>query len=265
MPVTIKDVARLAGVSPQTVSNVINRRPFVRTETRERVLKVCEELGYHPNAAARSLVTRKRNIIGLVLANIKNPIYGEIVDTITSVADRYGYSVMVGNTRRDAASEERIVRVLVEQRVDGVLLASSTWDSEVTAALQGAEIPVIHIMHHPRELTVDYYGADNVGGTRDATEHLIGLGHTALGFMHGPLTSTSIQREQGFRDAMAAAGLEVNENWVAEGDYTREGGYRAARAALEGTAPSDRLCMRQRYDGAGGPGRRVRAGHPRAG
>lgn len=233
MPVTIKDVARQAGVSAQTVSNVMNDRPLVREETRQRVLRACEELGYHPNAAARSLVTRHRNIIGLVLANIKNPIYGEIVDTITLVADRFGYSVMVGNTRRDAASEARIVRLLTEQRVDGVLLTSSTWDSRATDVLQDAGIPVIHILHHPKDLTVDYYGADNIAGTRQATAHLISLGHGALGFLHGPLTSTSIQREQGFREALQAAGLTVNARWVAEGDYTREGGYRATRRLLE--------------------------------
>ena len=233
MSVTIKDVARVAGVSPQTVSNVVNQRPFVRPETRERVLKVCEELGYHPNAAARSLVTRRRNIIGLVLANIKNPIYGEIVDTITTVADRYGYAVMVGNTRRDADSEARIVRLLVEQRVDGVLLASSTWDSTATAVPQHVGIPVIQILSHPKNLTVDYYGFDNVGGTRQATSHLVGLGHTALAFVHGPLMSTSLQRQQGFREAMTAAELAVRPEWVVEGDYTLEGGYRAGRSLLE--------------------------------
>ncbi len=234
MSVTIKDVARKAGVSPQTVSNVMNQRPFVRPETRERVLQVCEELGYHPNAAARSLVTRRRNIIGLVLANIQNPIYGEIVDTITTAADRYGYAVMVGNTWRDADSEARIVRLLVEQRVDGVLLASSTWDSTATEVLQHAGIPVIQILHHPKNLTVDYYGADNVGGMRQATSHLIRLGHVALGFLHGPLTSTSLQRQQGFREALTAAGLGIRPEWDVEGDYTREGGYRAAQMLLEG-------------------------------
>ena len=236
MAVTVKDVARYAGVSPQTVSNVVNNRPFVRPETREKVLKACGVLEYHPNAAARSLVTRRRHIIGIVLTNLRNPIYGEVVETLTTVAEKYGYSVIVGNSRREAGSESRISTLLVEQRVDGVLLSASTWDSHVADIFRNADIPAIHLLNHPQKAEVDYYGADNRGGVRLTTAHLISLGHVSFGFVRGPLNSSiSIQREMGFRDAMRSAGLVVNPRWLAETDYTHKGSLHATRLLLERT------------------------------
>ena len=233
MSITIKDVALRAGVSIQTVSNVLNRRVNVRPKTRSRVLKACEELNYTPNAAARSLVTRKSKAIGLIVTNIRNPIYGDIVATINEVAERYGYSVMVGNTQRDSVSEQRIVNLLVAQRVDGVLLASGTWDSSATEMLLSANIPVVRILYHPETLNTDYFGADNCEGTRIATSHLIALGHTRIGFVTGPKSSISLQREQGFKDAMKTVELPINESWIIDGGFNRELAYRAGTQLLK--------------------------------
>jgi LacI family transcriptional regulator len=233
MSITIKDVALRAEVSIQTVSNVLNRRVRVRPETRGKVLKACEELNYTPNAAARSLVTRKSKVIGIIVTNIRNPIYGDIVATINEVAERYGYSVMVGNTQRDSVSEQRIVNLLVEQRVDGVLLASGNWDSSATEMLLSANIPVVRFLYHPETLNTDYYGADNVEGSRIATNHLIVIGHTKIGFVTGPKSSISLQREQGFKDAMKTAELPINESWIVDGGFTRELAYRAGTQLLK--------------------------------
>lgn len=233
MSITIKDVALRAAVSIQTVSNVLNRRVNVRPETRSRVLKACEELNYTPNAAARSLVTRKSNTIGIIVTNIRNPIYGDIVATINEVAERYEYSVIVGNTQRDSVSEQRVVNLLVEQRVDGVLLASGTWDSLATEMLHSANIPVVRFLYHPERLNTDYFGADNCEGTRLATNHLIALGHTRIGFVSGPKSSISLQREQGFKDAMKTAELPVNESWIVDGGFTRKLAYRAGAQLLK--------------------------------
>jgi LacI family transcriptional regulator len=233
MSITIKDVAQAAGVSIQTVSNVLNRRVNVRPRTRSKVLKACEELNYTPNAIARSLVTRKSNAIGLIVTNIRNPIYGDIVATINDVAERYGYSVMVGNTKRDSVSEQRIVNLLVEQRVDGVLLASGAWDSPASEILLSANIPVVRVLYHPETLNTDYFGSDNCAGSRMATDHLIGLGHTRIGFLTGPRSSISQQREQGFRDAMKAADLSIDEAWIVDGGFTRELAYKAGSQLLK--------------------------------
>lgn len=243
MSITIKDVARRAGVSIQTVSNVLNRRIKVRPQTRSKVLKACEELNYMPNAVARSLVTRKSNAIGLIVTNIRNPVYGDIVASINEVAERHGYSVIVGNTQRDSVSEQRIVNLLVEQRVDGVLLASGTWDSSATELLLSARIPVVRLHYHPQTLNTDFFGADNCGGTRIATNHLIGLGHLNIGFVTGPKSSISLQREQGFKDAMRAAELPINETWIVDGGFTREGAYSAGVQLLRRkNRPSGIVC-----------------------
>jgi DNA-binding LacI/PurR family transcriptional regulator len=233
MSITIKDVAQRAEVSIQTVSNVLNRRVNVRPKTRSRVLTACEELNYTPNAVARSLVTRKSKTIGVIVTNIRNPIYGDIIATINEVAERYGYSVMVGNTQRDSVSEQRVVNLLVEQRVDGVLLASGTWDSSATEMLLSANIPVVRFLYHPETLNTDYFGADNVRGTRIATDHLIALGHTRIGFVTGPQSSISLQRLQGFMDAMKTAELPITETWIVDGGFTRELTYRAAIKLLK--------------------------------
>jgi DNA-binding LacI/PurR family transcriptional regulator len=243
MTVTIKDVARRAGVSIQTVSNVLNRRVNVRPQTRSKVLKASEELNYMPNAIARSLVTRKTKAIGLIITNIRNPIYGDVVASINEVAERYGYSVIVGNTQRDSVSEQRIVNLLFEQRVDGVLLASGTWDSSATELLHSARIPVVRFLSHPQTLNTDFFGADDCEGTRIATNHLIGLGHVDIGFVTGPKSSISLQREQGFRDAMRAAELKVNDQWIVDGAFLREGAYNAGVQLLrKKSRPSAMVC-----------------------
>ena len=238
MPVTLKDIARHAGVSIQTVSNVINNRPFVRQETRQRVMTACEALGYHPNAAARSLVTQRRNILGVVLARM-DPVYSEIIEAIVRQAEPYGYSIIVGTTKRSADAEARTVNFLIEHRVDGVILASSTWDSVAADLLRTAAIPFVRMLQRPNDPSEDFVGNDNFQGAADTAQHLVSLGHTTLGFVRGPvgpthpLTSTSLERERGFRKTVLAAGLPVFESWIADGNYTLEGGYRAGRLLLE--------------------------------
>jgi LacI family transcriptional regulator len=240
--VTLKDIARHAGVSIQTVSNVVNERSFVREETRTRVLQACAELDYCPNAAARSLVTQRRHIVGLALARM-DPVYSEIVDAIVTHCEPLGYSTIISTTKRDAGAEARAVNMLIEQRVDGVILASSTEDSVAADLLRAAGIPFVRMLQRPTDPTEDYFGNDNFQGAADATRYLIALGHTALGFVRGPvgatspLTSTSLEREQGFRKTMFAAGLPVFESWVADGGYSLQGGYRAGKLLLERASP----------------------------
>ena len=226
MAVTLKDVALRAGVSIQTVSNVLNRRVNVRTKTRIKVLEACEELNYRPNAAARSLVTQKSRVLGLVIPDITNPIFGDVFSTISKVSERYGYSVMVGNSRRETIPEYRIINLLVEQRVDGVLLISSTSDNISIEPLLMSNIPVVRLLTEPKGLNTDFFGTDDCNGTRMATEHLISLGHRQLGYIRGRALSQSIQREIGFRDTMRTAGLPVNEDWMIGSDFSREVAYR---------------------------------------
>jgi DNA-binding LacI/PurR family transcriptional regulator len=243
MAVTIKDVAKAAGVSPQTVSNVLSGKRNVRPHTRHKVLKACEELDYTPDATARGLVTRKRHTIGLVITNIQNPVYGEIIETISEVAERYGYSIMVGVTKRNAISETKIVNMFVQQRLDGVLLASGMLDSTASEVLSRAGIPTVRILYHPERLDTDFYGSDNVMGMRLVTDHIIALGHKGIGFVNGIKSSISLQREQGFQDALKAAGLEMRKEWLIDGGFTRAKAYAATKRVLSGTdRPTALVC-----------------------
>lgn len=218
--VTIIDVAQRAGVSPKTVSNVVNNRPVVRPATRERVQAVIQELDYRPSAAARSLVTRRRRLIGFLLADITNPAYPEMVEAIASNTQQSGYMLLLCNTRRDPVEEDRYVNLLIEQQVDGVIISSSSAESHVGEILARHGIHVVLFNRHPREFTANYVGVDNDLGGYLATRHLIALGHRRIAFIRGESgASTSQEREAGFRRALQESGMPVDERLLVFGDF----------------------------------------------
>lgn len=232
-PVTIKDVARLAGVSPKTVSNVVNNRPVVKPTTRQRVLDAIRALDYHPSALARGMVTRSRRLIGLVLADITNPAYPEMVEGVASLARQAGFMVMLCNTGRDPDEEQRYVHLLIEQRVDGVIIASSRMDSQAAEMLTSAGIKVVLFNRHPEQYSVSFVGVDNEGGGYLATRHLLDLGHRRIAFIRGTRgASTSIEREQGYRRALGEYGIEPDPELIGWGDYHPEVARTAADLLL---------------------------------
>ncbi len=233
MSATINDVAKRAGVSPKTVSNVINARPHVREETRSRVLQAVEELGYHPDIAARSLVTKRRNLIGFMLWDILNPAYTEMVEIIIGKAREAGYMVILGNVARDPSEEDRLATLLIERRVDGAILASTTEDSEVPNRLMAAGVPVVMVSRYVDNSSADYVGVDNRGGGYLVTQHLLRVGHERIAFIRGAqAASTSRDREDGYRSALEEHGIAYEPALVAEGQYTSRGAYEAAHRLL---------------------------------
>ena len=233
MSATINDVAKRAGVSPKTVSNVINARPHVREATRSRVLQAIQELGYHPDVAARGMVTKRRSLIGFMLWDILNPAYTEMVEIIVAKAREAGYMVILGNVARDPAEEERLATLLIERRIDGAILASTTNDSDVPNRLMASGVPVVLVSRYPDQLSTDYVGVDNLGGGTLVTQHLLRLGHERIAFIRGArLTSTSMDREAGYRNALANHGIDCDPDLVVEGNYTPRGAYEAAHRLL---------------------------------
>ena len=233
MPVTINDVAKRAGVSPKTVSNVIHDHPHVRESTRSKVLKAIEELGYQPNIAARSLVTKRHDLIGFVLWDILNPAYTEMVETTVAQARESGYMLILGNAGRDPGEEDRVVTLMIQQRVDGIILASTTRGSKVPERLVEAGVPVVLVSRYPEDLFTDYVGVDNVRGEYMMTHHLLRLGHTRIAFMRGiPTVSTSVDREAGYRQALEDHGIAYDESLVGSGNYTPQEAYLAAGRLL---------------------------------
>lgn len=230
--VTIIDVARKAGVSPKTVSNVVNNRPVVRPATRERVQEVIRELEYRPSAAARSLVTRTRRLIGFLLADIKNPAYPEMVEAIASQTHQNGFMLLLCNTGRDPVEEDHYVNLLIEQQVDGVIISSSGAEGRAAGILSRRGIQVVLFNRHPKVFNENYVGVDNEGGGYSAAGYLLALGHTRIAFFRGePGSSTSEEREAGFRRALLENGVPMDDSQFIFGDF-RVGKSREAATAL---------------------------------
>jgi LacI family transcriptional regulator len=229
MPIDSREIATRAGVSQSTVSRVINNRPGVREEIRQRVLKLIAEVGYYPNAGARSLVTSKTSKIGLLVSGIINPFYPELVESVEAFAREEGYNVLLCNLQRDPSMNEIYTRLLIEQRVAGVIISSITLDSEVHRQFSRAGIPVVFVNRHPSNTQqANAVVTDNVGGAYKITKHLIELGHSRIAFIRGLLnTSTSLDREAGYRQCLADHGLEFDGTLLEQGDYYREKAYEA--------------------------------------
>ena len=231
--VTISDVAREAGVSLMTVSRVINDKGEISPSTRQHVLEIIERLGYRPSGIARGLATQRTGTIGLVVPDIANPFFSDVVRGAEDRAGAAGYHVFVCNTDESPHRELSVLESLEEKRVDGLVLCSSRLqDDTLRAALD----------HHPAAVLVNrrlegarvgaILLADDAGACL-AVQHLLQSGHRAIGFLAGPLTSySSWQRARGYRAALEAAGIAYNPDWVRPCSYEVKGGKETARILL---------------------------------
>jgi len=235
--VTIKHVAEQTGVSTQTVSRVINGRPDVAAETRQRVLEAIEQLGYQPNALARSLIRRRSHTLGVVTAGLTyiGPAY--TLNGITDQAEAMGYSLLLKVLPSFESDEVApILDELLARQVDGVIWAvaevgnNHAWMDERLPALP---VPIIFLTMHPQS-EVNVVAVDNYIGGRMATEHLLQQGYRRIGHIAGPLAWwESRQRMAGWRDALTEAGISVYDSHWAEGDWSPKSGEEAIQCLLE--------------------------------
>jgi LacI family transcriptional regulator len=237
--VSITEVARRAGVSITTVSRVLNPVSAypVAPATRRRVLAAASALQYSPSALARALVTRRSRMVGVLLGDIVDPYFAEIVRGIEDVARRAGYLVVVCNTSRDPGTERRYVTALSEHRADAIIfLGGDIFDAPTRRALErelaqlgnhGAVAVAVAGDH----ADLPAFDIDHAAGASEMVRYLVGLGHRRIGFVSGPMmVSTSRYRREGFVTSMAAAGLFGD--LIEEGDFTHAGGEAAARRLL---------------------------------
>jgi LacI family transcriptional regulator len=226
---TSSEVAREAGVSQATVSRVLNEDPRVAPETRARVLEAIERLNYTPNAIARGLVTSKTGLIGVVVSDIMNPFYPEFLEAITDTLGEHGLRTVLFNARNQG--EDVYTRVLLEQRVDGIIFTSALRNSLMVRKLTERGFPLVLTNRYAENVECDMAIGDNLGGGRLAGEHLLELGHRRIAVMTGdPQTSTSHERLEGLRQALEQAGVELDEELV------RMAGFSSARTQAETTA-----------------------------
>jgi len=236
MPLTLEDIARIAGVSRSTVSRVINGDEKVKAETRERVEAVIRQLNFQPNLAARSLAAHHTGIIGVVIpAGVSqifaDPYFGTLIQGASSACYSHDYSMMLWLA--EPAYERRMIRqILHGGLLDGVLVSSMLIDDPIVQALYESQMPFILIGRHPT-LQVNYVDVDNIDGARKATLHLLTQGRRRVGTITGPHNMIAgIDRLQGYREALEVYGLPYNPELVAEGDFSERSGYEAAQRLL---------------------------------
>ncbi len=236
---TIKDVAKLSGFSISTVSLVLNNKdgeiPLV---TREKVLLAARELNYRPNRLAVSLVTRRSNILGLIVPDSSNQFFARLGREIENEARRCGYSLILGNSQNDPARDTEYIQVFTDSGVDGVLLAKSDGsgtDTEGPALdyLFGNHVPFVMVDRYCGDPRVTTVMLDHFQGGYLGTKHLLALGHRRIGCVTGPRSlQTSCERVRGYKAALAEAGVPCDEALLIVGDYQIDGGYHALKPLL---------------------------------
>ena len=252
--VTIKDIARRAGVSPSTVSNVLNGRfDRVSEETARRVRQVVEEMGYRPNPMARGLAGKRTDTLGVVVSSIVPHVFAHAVAGAQGVAERFGYNIVLCDNRNKEEREARSAAVLVDRSVDGIIFISSSSyrQTEAVEIVKAAGLPFVVVNRLTDPEAGLHILIENKQGTYQATQHLIELGHRAIGYIHlpvqGPKASlAAVERLDGFRQAMADYGLAVNPRWIRPGvageDNATPVGYAAMQEMLAEDGPTAVLC-----------------------
>jgi LacI family transcriptional regulator, galactose operon repressor len=208
---TILDVARAAGVSKSTVSNVIREAPGISPSTRRRVLDAVAQVGYRPNAIARNLVQRHTRTVGIVVGDLANPFYSELAKLVERRVSAAGYTTMICNTDGSDDNERRRVEALLEHRVAGIVMLQLTGESAIVPELRSQAVPLIVVSCW--EEGSDCVAVDDMEGAMLAVRHLVELGHQRIAYLSSSLVESraDADRFEGYRSAMAAAGLEKAE------------------------------------------------------
>lgn len=241
-PTTMKRIAAELGVSVTTVSKVLNHHADIGHATRERVLAKVEELGYRPNAVARSLTLRRTNTLGVVIPDLMHSFFVEIVAGLESVVNHRGYGLLLCCSAESSKKERAELEMLRSRQVDGVVLASAnaSGNTKLLQDLQalGRALVMIDRDDHPK-VRCHRVLTDDVKVGRLATEHLLASGRRAVGHIAGPAVVHARRREQGYLDALHARGIEPKPGWIVSGGFMEDDGYRAMKRLLEGRARVD--------------------------
>ena len=255
----IREIARRARVSTATVSRAINRVPSVDPTLAKRVWKVVDELGYYPNTQARALVSGKSDIFGLVVSEITNPFFPEIVQTFGDLAVQNDYEILLTTTVNDPERMKSSVRRMIERRVDGVAILTFGMEESLLDDLRFRKVPLVFV-----DIGPDLPGISNIqvnyqNGIRQAVQHLAALRHTEIAFVTGPWKlKSALSRREAFERSMGEIGLKVAPEMIVVGDHRMEGGMQAVVQLMSlRKPPTAILCsndmtaigvMREAYD-----------------
>jgi LacI family transcriptional regulator len=224
----IREIARRAKVSTATVSRTINRHPGVQPQLAKRVLKVVEEMGYFPSTQARALVSGRSRIFGLIVSEITNPFFPEIVHVFEETAIQHNYEILVTSTVHDTERMKIAVRRMLEHRVEGVAVMTFGMEESLLDDLKLRNVPLVFVDVGPTRPRVSNIRIDYLHGIRQAVQHLAALRHEKIALITGPSTLKSARaREEAFVQSMNEIGMEPEPRLIVEGDHTLEGGQEA--------------------------------------
>lgn len=233
--VSIKDIAREAGVSPSTVSRALHGHPRISEETVDRVRRLAEEMGYTPSLPARSLVTRDTATIGLVITHAADPFVGRLAIGVEEAAQSNGYSVFLVSSYRNADREQDVVHSLYERRVTGIIVSGSQIDCGYLKLRERFPLPIILINcpEYPHSVSTD-----NRAGAHQAVEHLVQLGHQRIAYVANRYSyGTDLDRLEGYKAVLTQREIPLDERLIVEGEGTLQGGFEAMQRLLALTQP----------------------------
>ena len=232
----MKDIAKDLGVSVMTISKVLRNHPDVGDETRERVLARVKELDYQPNLAARSLVTGRTNLVGLVVPDLLHPFFAEVAKSLSDVLRGSGFSLILSSSEEDPAIEEQEINQLLARRLDALIIASCRSTVDLFFRIERRKTPYVLIDRTLPGLTSNFVGVDDEAVGRLATKHLIDIGCKRIAHIRGPETSPAVRRMDGFKQALTQARLPIVDAYIIsepKGDVeTKQRGAEAMRQLL---------------------------------
>jgi DNA-binding LacI/PurR family transcriptional regulator len=224
----IKEVARLAKVSTATVSRTINGSNKVTPETAARVRKAIEALRYYPNTNARALGSGRSSLYGLIISDITNPFFPELVKSFEDIAVQHGQEVLVANTNYDPHRTEICVGRMLQRKVDGVAIMTSEMDKHLIEEFSHRNIPLAFLDTATPQKGISNIRVNYAAGIDAAVEYLLGLGHTAIGFIAGPTSLSSARiRKRAFLNIMKRKGVPVDDRFLEQGNHRTDGGHEA--------------------------------------
>lgn len=240
----IHTVARLANVSIATVSRTINHIPTVNAKMAKRVWEVIRELDYLPNTQARALVSGRSRLLGLIVSEITNPFFPELIQGFEDVAVEHGYEILIGSTNYDPERMKRCIRRMVERKAEGVAVMTFGIEEPLLEQLADRKVPLVFVDVGPERPGISLLCVDYHHGIRQGVQHLAALGHRDIAFVSGPLRLHSAHsRLAAFHRAVQECGIVIDKGRIIEGDHTMEGGMAATEKLLAGAKlPTAVMC-----------------------
>ena len=246
MAVTIKDVARAAGVSHATVSRALRSNPAISAATQMHVKKVADEMGYVPNNAARGLKTSRSHALGVIVRRIDDPFFAKVLDGIEDVSQAKGYNLLLAASGHDAKKDSEVIASMAESRVEGLIIFSKRFDTEQREKLRAFGIPTVLINDQHSSDGSHSITHDDAWGSLTLTEHLLELGHQRIAYIGNDNAGmTNQQRQLGYQRALTNAGVVVRAEYIVMASNGRpEGGFETAQILLSGQSlPTAIVCF----------------------